>query len=514
MLITIYDRRCALLARWSIDRVSWAVVRLVSCRGGLKRLCKQLRNRKGKHREGRRDLGHAALHERENAMNRFISAAMLGIAALAVASTGNGQLTSRASDIAKLRESIRTVPGQQVDLTKRPPTIAVPSIDKATVPDAARPGSSPTPDKAADARITPDVATSVVSRVRAGEALVVRLPAGEEKKARELLAPQVSAIQESVPKSATQPASQVKLFASTLRTLSSSGNELLLKPVAYAQGPLRFDNTVRRFIGRVAVGLLQLDEQPGANTLSTPITFEIVGDVRAQPATVDLNGSSPPFAHFEVAADDPREPVVVNVFFSHLPGDPVALQLGVDRPRLELAVAPAALQGWGLETAIVSVTASDGALSEGREVTLTPTGGTLEKTIVTLGPKGSAITEWRSASTGDYTITTAGAPFQESKATATFERPWRFGIAALIGGLVGSILRHAFTRAPSRRLASAIVIGVLSGLIVLGLFVLGVNVTGFNLPTRGGEVLVFVVSAIGALLGAKVLMPKVGGNES
>ena len=45
------------------------------------------------------------------------------------------------------------------------------------------------------------------------------------------------------------------------------------------------------------------------------------------------------------------------------------------------------------------------------------------------------------------------------------------------------------------------------GFLVLGLYVLGVNVVGFHLPARAGEVLVFVVAALGALGGVGLLKP-------
>jgi len=53
------------------------------------------------------------------------------------------------------------------------------------------------------------------------------------------------------------------------------------------------------------------------------------------------------------------------------------------------------------------------------------------------------------------------------------------------------------------RLAAAVTCGFL----VLGLYVLGVNVVGFDLPARAGEVLVFVVAALGALGGVGLLKP-------
>jgi tetrahydromethanopterin S-methyltransferase subunit C len=50
--------------------------------------------------------------------------------------------------------------------------------------------------------------------------------------------------------------------------------------------------------------------------------------------------------------------------------------------------------------------------------------------------------------------------------------------------------------------------GPTCGAIVFALYALGVNVIGFELPRLAGEVLVFVVSALGALGGVGLLTPK------
>ena len=450
---------------------------------------------------------------RGDTMQCILYAAMLAFAGAAFVSSSYGQSTLRAADTARFRESLKTVPGLHIDLTKQPPSSAMPGIEKAAIPGASIPVDSPKFEKSMEDGPILSGATSVVSRLKPGEAMFVRLPAADEAKVRGILSTQVAAIQGTLKAPSHAPAPQVTLFESTVRTLSKSGDDLLLKPVAYAQGPLRFDGATRRFIGRVVVGLLALDEKAGVKALSTPITFEIVGDVQADPRTVDIKSSSPPFAHFNVAADDPRDRTEIKVYFSQLRGDPVALQLDVDRPRLKLSVAPPAFQGLGLEKATVTVSASDVEQSAGREVTLTPTGGALKDTTLTLGPRGSARTEWRSSSIGHFSISADGGEFSAAEAGADFEPPWRFGIAALIGGLAGGILRNAFKRRGARRFALEMVIAVVTGAVVFGLFVLGVNVTGFTLPASGGEILVFVVSAIGALLGTAVLTPKSIGNE-
>ncbi|MFL6197429.1 MAG: hypothetical protein ACJ75H_24800 [Thermoanaerobaculia bacterium] len=59
--------------------------------------------------------------------------------------------------------------------------------------------------------------------------------------------------------------------------------------------------------------------------------------------------------------------------------------------------------------------------------------------------------------------------------------------------------------APWGLLLARLGLGLICGAIVFALYALGVNLTGFNLPGRAGELVVFVVAALGALGGVGLL---------
>ena len=84
--------------------------------------------------------------------------------------------------------------------------------------------------------------------------------------------------------------------------------------------------------------------------------------------------------------------------------------------------------------------------------------------------------------------------------------PWAAGAACLAGGVAGGLLRQAPGRRVGRaRRAAEVGLAVLCGVVVWGLSVLGVNLLGVALPEHGGEVLAFVVGALGAFAGVKLL---------
>ena len=74
--------------------------------------------------------------------------------------------------------------------------------------------------------------------------------------------------------------------------------------------------------------------------------------------------------------------------------------------------------------------------------------------------------------------------------------PWPFLVAAILGGVGGTLLRRR-----RRKLALAdFVAGVVAGLVSALAYAIGLNLTGFNLNVRFGEVVVLVVAALGAAL--------------
>jgi hypothetical protein len=199
--------------------------------------------------------------------------------------------------------------------------------------------------------------------------------------------------------------------------------------------------------------------------------------------------------------------------YSTVTHDPVAISVPVELPRLTLTLSPARLQGWGLETSELLIAAADGATAARATVLLAATQGEINPNQVTLDNNGQARAQLRSASIGTATINASWAPFAQASQSVDYEWPLRFLLAAGVGGVVGGVVRRGAKRGASwPRIGLELLVSVSTGLIVLALFVLGVNVLGFALPARGGEVLVFVVSALGAFLGSQLLKPKAAGN--
>jgi hypothetical protein len=313
-------------------------------------------------------------------------------------------------------------------------------------------------------------------------------------------------IDEHVKAVLNRPDVVAKNFAGAVVATSAEAGAPPLKvvPLVFVDDPLRFNAASGRYEGRVAVGLIEMVASGVRRSLGASINFQLLGDVQSAPDMAAVTDTAPPFAFIKVSASDPGDSVRVRVM-TNLAADPVPLELPVERSRLELA-GKTRLQGWGLETTDVTVSASDGAVSRGAKVSLTLDRGTIAPAQAVLDDAGTAVLTLRSDGTGGASLSARSARHREVQRAYQYDMPLRSMSASLLGGLGGGALRQFGARRTGMRRRIAEMLGaVLCGALVWGLFVLGVNVLGIALPSHGGEVLVAVVSALGAYIGVRLL---------
>lgn len=298
--------------------------------------------------------------------------------------------------------------------------------------------------------------------------------------------------------------SQAAVFQGVVQTTDTDAKELILKAVAFPRAPLRFNPTTNRFEGGISVGVIQVDAS-GARTLASPVAFQVLGPVATDPDTISIGETAPPYRDIKVAAEAPDAEVKVTVVSNVAPaGEELTLKV---RPSLGVTITPPRIQGWGLETADVLVSAQAADAARDNTLQLSSTMGRLSKTDATLDKGGNAKVSIRSESVGTGKVTVRGGGLDGASAEVEYVFPWRFLGAALVGGIVGGLLRKRSRSKTAGAFVKSLGIAVLSAAVVVGLYVLGINLVGFALPAHGGEVLVFVVAALGALYGTKLLAP-------
>jgi len=397
------------------------------------------------------------------------------------------------------------VPQQEVTALRariaRLPAATVDTSGDMTAPEA-RSAAAAAPDVASPAQPgAPPVLHPQIDEVRVlprgllfSEVRFVPLGAEDEAKTR-------TAVVQQVQRQAVGP---IAVFEGAIRTLALDSAELTLKAVALGGSPLRYRPEQRRFEGTLNVGVVDLGGRRATRQLSEPIVFQVIGAVTAMPEFAKAESTAPPYQTITVVSDSADAPIDVQVV-SNVTPEGVKLTLPV-QPALFVRVTPPQIQGWGLETADVPVQSRALGPTTNRQVQLSTDGGIIAPTELTLNAAGTGTASIRSVSTGKAVITVSGPAFTEASAQVEFLFPTHFIVAGILGGLAGGALRMGVPRrGAGRRALAKLGLAVICGAIVFALYALGANVIGFKLPGRAGELVVFVVAALGALGGVGLL---------
>lgn len=414
----------------------------------------------------------------------FFSLLLLCFATIAAAFAAPEQNAATAkpisiSNAARLKEAIAKTPSTVIDLSAAATARTIDPVVKESVPTI---------------RLSPPA-------LKAGQVRIKPLSRDIDDATRKLVLQRIES--KAANGSSNKPA---VVFNGAAEMLSADAEQLTLRALALADKPLRYNVERRVFEGSLSVGVIEIDPSGKPLKLSAPVMFEVLGVV-AKPKRVSATTTAPPFDSVAIEVENPGDSFSARIWSILDPTSEVILPMPVDKPQLLVSASPSKIQGWGLQKAKILVQATN--ITGGRlNVQVSNSLGELDSNNVLIDDNAMGATALRSASIGTSTVTFSGAPFESASTAVEFVFPTRYMLAALIGGLAGGLLRLGGKRRSGKRIAVDLLIAVIAGAIVFGLFVLGVNVTGFSLPAQAGEVLVFVVTALGAFGGTKLFSLK------
>ena len=283
----------------------------------------------------------------------------------------------------------------------------------------------------------------------------------------------------------------------------TQGREIELQLSATAAGMIPSDGGFR--------GILHVLVEDAGNpsnqvNFQPPLQISVTAPVQVNPGVVELSRTGQ-VAQIELKASSPKNPVPVTVGLG-AGVTPVKIDVPVIRHDLTLDASPKSIQGLGLEKTTITVTAGATAGPQQElSLTLTTDRGSLTAHELKLGSAGRAETTLRSISIGTATLTAKGGGLNPATTSVRFEWPWAFAIAALVGGIVGSLIRRwrrLRSSVPTRSVWLEVVLGILTGVLAAAAYAIGVNLlvfVGFQPDATAGEALVFVLSALAALFG-------------
>lgn len=266
---------------------------------------------------------------------------------------------------------------------------------------------------------------------------------------------------------------------------------------------LRVIGNATSFVAELFVKVQDKANPSSANDLPKSIDVLVTGLDSIAPQLLKF-GRLGEWQKVALGAASPVEPVTIKLSSSdNVHAD---LPLKVLRPVTTLTISPASIQGFGVETADLTVRVEGVPSPEGRVVVLQSTQGRLGASRVTLDKEGIGSTTLRSEGHGLSTLGATSPPLQAAAALSVpFAFPVAFLVCALLGGALGGAVRY-FARRTDGEKPWIIAVGLLVGLLASALGVLGLNYTSFNVGPLTSEVAIFVVAAGGALLGPSALL--------
>jgi hypothetical protein len=278
---------------------------------------------------------------------------------------------------------------------------------------------------------------------------------------------------------------------------------MMFKP----DGKAVYDAASKLFRGSVAVVLW--DSLSGGSThLADPFNILVTSeDGTASPRDLQIDHTNFPPTTVALNLNPAADPAKVvfstatnpNGDTSDFPVEPVLL---VETEGREI-------QGFGIESIPITVALEPPVVRSSPRVAFETTMGSISPETALID-SGIARVSLRSSGVGVAKVSPKAPGFQATVREFTFVWPIRFIVASLLGGLVGVFLK-------GKKTFRAILSGMLTGLIIaVAWWGLGLNLLGIEVPRAWNEAGIFVMTALGSILGFSTLLERIsslGGKE-
>ena len=287
--------------------------------------------------------------------------------------------------------------------------------------------------------------------------------------------------------------------------ISASGRDtLLLRPDVLAD-ELQYDDGAGVFRGVLQLGLLDSLEPSRTDRFLTPIRFLLSAPgADIQPREFAIDHANLPYTTVRLRTPLPEDTLRLRIRDQLDPHEVVA-PIAVRRTLIALEPVSRSIPGLGLGATAIHVTLPAEAGPGPKTVRLRALRGTPDPSTVPLTGGATADVKIRAVGLGRDTVSAQAGPLRAVPVEIVYQPPVLFLLAALVGGVVGSLVAAAQSRRRGRAASRGrySVSGLAAGLLVAVAFAIGLNLTGVAIPPQSGEAVVFVVAALGAMLGLR-----------
>jgi len=285
---------------------------------------------------------------------------------------------------------------------------------------------------------------------------------------------------------------------------SGTNNILQFQILTMIQRTMKYDKERDTFDGTIAIILLDNSRNLSeGNNLNVPVSCEIFAQIDSvQPNKVTIDHINIPSTTINLFDQDPKDSIKFSIRTT-LNQKGYEEYIDVD-PELIMISNRNSIQGYGVQSAQVSVFAKGITYSDSIQVILQPTLGSFKRDKIFISSDKGEVIYLRSEGLGSAKVIAQSAIIGSAEVQIQYIFPWIFLIASLLGGLIGSLiklLRHGDKRKNTYYFFG----GILSGIVVAAAyFILGIDVLKLQIDIQYfNEAAVFTLSALGAIIGIR-----------
>lgn len=293
-------------------------------------------------------------------------------------------------------------------------------------------------------------------------------------------------------------------------TPATSPSVIHAQPVTWADGPLTFNPTTRRFEGTVSLFLQDSVSPSRSSEVAPPFAIVLTSDADSLDRTqIALARTGFPPERVRLASRHPGDSVRIDI---RTPSDAIGIPLHVPvRPSVVIETPPRAVPGWGVGEFRVTVELH-GPLPD-RDVRLRPSiRGVVDSSGVDMGRGRATQITIQSQGLGPASLSIAADGFVSDAVEFRYVFPFWFVGLGVLGAILGAgfAVVRSDTDGRGKLFLSRVGLG-LAGM--LAYFVLGVQIFAIDgSPVPISEIAVLTVALLSALV-APNLVGLLGGRE-
>jgi hypothetical protein len=286
----------------------------------------------------------------------------------------------------------------------------------------------------------------------------------------------------------------------TIETLDSGAHQISYQLYFFPYEPFTYNDSLRKFQSKMGFFFLRSDSLPAVNPID-PVNIIVTSKDLKQvdPRPLQINHLNFPASDVELAGDNLSDSVEIRVITASKPeGYQTFLKI---KPVLEISTNRISLEGYGVQKIPVEVRLIGSNSPDSVTVDVTASKGTVEPTAVTLRYNSPQTIYLTSEGTGKTLISAKSSNLESNDLHLSFDFPWYFLLASILGGLLGGFAKYYGGRKKDFSLRP-IIGGILAGLVgCMAYYALGITLLNFKLTAGMNEFAVLALSALFAYFG-------------